>query len=246
MKADPAAQLKLLELQSVDTDLAQLRHRRTSLPEHAEIARLMTQRKQLLEEMTASQTRVSDLERTQRKAETDLEPVCARKVRNQERVDSGAVDAKALQSLVDEIAHLAKRISDLEDAELEVMEALENERETVTGLTGRRQELEQQIKALMVTRDEQVGDIDSRLGARERQRSELVAELPEQLVKVYTKVAGKHAGSGAAELKQRRCQGCRLEINAADLRAYAAAAPDEVLRCEECGRILVRTAQSGL
>jgi predicted nucleic acid-binding Zn-ribbon protein len=44
----------------------------------------------------------------------------------------------------------------------------------------------------------------------------------------------------------RRCTGCQLEVNAADLGTFAAAADDEVLRCEECSRILVRTAQSGL
>jgi uncharacterized protein len=51
---------------------------------------------------------------------------------------------------------------------------------------------------------------------------------------------------GAAALVQRRCQGCRLELNAADLREITAAAEDEVLRCEECQRILVRTAESGI
>ena len=50
----------------------------------------------------------------------------------------------------------------------------------------------------------------------------------------------------AAELSQRRCTGCQLEVNAADLRVFAAAADDDVLRCEECSRILVRTASSSL
>jgi predicted nucleic acid-binding Zn-ribbon protein len=42
-------------------------------------------------------------------------------------------------------------------------------------------------------------------------------------------------------LKGRRCTGCGLEANPSDYEHYLAAAADEVLRCEECDRILVRT-----
>ena len=54
------------------------------------------------------------------------------------------------------------------------------------------------------------------------------------------------SGVGAAALLRRRCQGCHLELSGADLMAVREAADDEVLRCEECGRILVRTDDSGL
>ncbi len=47
-------------------------------------------------------------------------------------------------------------------------------------------------------------------------------------------------------LRQRRCHGCQLELNAVDLNHIKAAAEDEVIRCEECRRILVRTPESGL
>ncbi|TNC46168.1 C4-type zinc ribbon domain-containing protein, partial [Mumia zhuanghuii] len=43
-----------------------------------------------------------------------------------------------------------------------------------------------------------------------------------------------------------RCEGCRLEINGADLREIATKPSDEVLRCPECNRILVRTHEAGL
>ena len=40
--------------------------------------------------------------------------------------------------------------------------------------------------------------------------------------------------------------GCRLTLNASDLGIIAKAPADEVMRCEECNRILVRTGESGL
>ena len=63
---------------------------------------------------------------------------------------------------------------------------------------------------------------------------------------IYDKLGATHGGVAAAELRHRRCTGCSLELNSADLRAFAAAPADEVLRCEECGRILVRGPESGL
>jgi len=126
IRADKSAQLRLLDLQTVDTTLAQLNHRRQALPQHATISKLRAERAALASDLVGADTRVSDLEMEQAKAETDLEPVRERLSRNQTRITNGAVaDPKALSSMVAEVDHLKKRISDLEDAELEVMEQLE-------------------------------------------------------------------------------------------------------------------------
>ncbi len=247
IKAEPGAQLRLLDVQAVDTAVAQLQHRRRTLPEHAEIARLNGERAALASELVASDTAVSDLELEQARAETDLEPVRQRLVRNQQRIANGAVaDPKALASMVDEVEHLKKRIGDLEDAELEIMEQLETEvsgREKLRGQVARRDET---LAELSAKRDTQLAELDADVAERWAERAELVPAVPPPLLALYTKVGASHGGVGAAELRQRRCTGCRLELNAADLREYAAAPADEVLRCEECSRILIRTDQSGI
>lgn len=231
----------------MDTEIAQLQHQRGALPEHQQIAGMLADRKQLLGDYTEAETRVSDLQRDQAKAEADLEPVRARKVRDQERIDSGAItDPKALRGLIDEVEHLTRRISDLEDAELEVMEELEQATSRFGELQQRRGTLEDEIRALMRTRDGQVGELDTKIGHAGTERETIAAKIPEALLAAYEKTRASKGGVGAAELVHGRCSGCRLDLNAADLRAYAAAPADEVLRCEECGRILVRTANSGL
>ena len=74
----------------------------------------------------------------------------------------------------------------------------------------------------------------------------LAADLPADLVTLYDKIRESSGGLGAALLRSGRCGGCRLELYGADLARVKAAAPDEVVRCEECRRIMVRTAESGL
>ena len=247
IRADPGAQLRLLDLQAIDTALSQLDHRRRMLPEHAVINRLRAERHSTESDLVAADTAVSDLEREQARAENDLEPVRERLSRNRRRIADGSVgDPKALSSMVEEVEHLRKRISDLEDAELEVMEQLETavaQRETLRSHAAR---LDAELAEVTAKRDRQLAELDADVADRRSVRDETAASLPDDLLKLYGKVGASHGGVGAAELRARRCTGCQLDINAADLRVYAAAADDEVLRCEECSRILVRTAQSGL
>ncbi len=247
IRADNGAQLRLLDLQTVDTKLAQLGHRRQTLPEHGVIAKLQVRRSALASDLIAAETAISDLELEQAKAETDLEPVRERLSRNQVRIANGTVpDPKALSSMVEEVSHLKKRISDLEDAELDVMEQLEaavTDRET---LRGRMAQVDNDLVETIAERDRQLAALDGEMGGLRAERAVLVPLIPTDLLTLYDRIGASHGGVGAAELRQRRCTGCQLEINAADLRTFSAAPEDEVLRCEECGRILIRTPQSGL
>jgi predicted nucleic acid-binding Zn-ribbon protein len=247
IKASKDAQLLLLQVQELDSAVLRLAHRRRTLPELGELQRLAVEVDEVADAVVAAETAVSDLEADQARAEADLEPVRERLSRNQKRIADGTVpDPKALNSMIEEVEHLKKRIGDLEDAELEVMEALEE----ATATRDRRREksaaLAERERDLLARRDEQVAVIDAEIGERRVAREALVPQLPADLLSVYSKLAASHNGVGAAELVQRRCTGCRLEVNAADLRTFAAAPADDVLRCEECGRILVRTDQSGL
>jgi uncharacterized protein len=239
--------LRLLDLQAVDSAIARLRHRRATLPEHAQLARLDAERSTAGSDLVAADTRVSDLEIAQRQAERDLEPVRERRRRNQQRVNDGSIgDPKALRGLVEEIQHLGRRINDLEDAELELMEQLESATAVRDDLAARNAELESRVAALTARRDELVAEIDADLADQAGRRDTVAADIPGPLMAAYDRLRATHGGVGAAELRNRRCTGCQLEVNAADLRTFAAAAEDEVLRCEECGRILVRTINSGL
>ena len=231
----------------MDSALAQLQHRRRTLPEHAELARLRAEHQSLASDLVAADTAVSDLELEQTKAESDLEPVRERLARNHRRIADGSVpDAKALASMVAEVEHLKKRIGDLEDAELEVMEQLESATAARDRLRVRAVELEDALSQTSARRDEQLAALDAEIAQRRAKRGEIAPEIDPPLLGLYDKVAASHGGVGAAELRIRRCTGCQLEVNAADLGRFAAAADDEVLRCEECSRILVRTIQSGL
>ena len=102
------------------------------------------------------------------------------------------------------------------------------------------------MRALLATRDERFAELDAELERSRAQRNALAELVPSDLLALYDQIRGRLGGVGAAALVRRRCAGCQLEATAADLTRYRAAPADEVLRCEECNRILVRTAESGL
>ena len=246
MKADPEVQLRLLDLQAHDAALARLEHRRRTLPELAVIADADTRLAALRADVVRAETEVGDLDRELRRLEDDVDQVRRRAGRDQQRMLSGAVPAKELESLQHEVETLTRRQSDLEDTELEVMERREDAeararevRAEVEKVTATRSEAEQ-------AKDKAFAEIEAEAAADTEARAALADGLPADLMVLYEKVRAASGGVGAAMLRQRRCEGCRLELMGAELRAAQAAPPDEVLRCENCRRILVRTTESGL
>lgn len=246
MKADPAAQQALLDLQTQDSALAQLNHRRANLPEHADIAAADDRIRELETRKIEIETRVADLERAQRKADAEVEQVKTRRVRNEERMASGAVNAKDLASLQSEVEALARRISTLEDEELEVMEQLETAQVELAEVNGLIDGENATRDELVARRDAKTAEIDVQAGTATDARQAVLPAVPDDLLALYSKVAGTHGGLGVAALRGRRCEGCHLEINGADVRELAAEPADSVLRCPECSRILIRTSDSAV
>ncbi|MEE1769839.1 C4-type zinc ribbon domain-containing protein [Streptomyces sp. JV185] len=247
MNAAPADQIRLLDVQALDVRLSQLAHRRKSLPEHAEIESLTSDLAQLRDLLVASQTEESDTAREQTKAEQDVDQVRQRAARDQQRLDSGAVASpKDLESLQREIASLAKRQGDLEDVVLEVMERRESAQERVTELSDRVSAVQAKTDDATARRDAATKELDEEAASVTKERELVAGSVPADLLKLYDKLRVQQGGVGAARLYQRRCEGCRLELNITEVNDVKAASPDTVLRCENCRRILVRTAESGL
>ncbi len=246
MSAPAIAQWRLLDVQAHDTRLAQLSHRRRNLPQHAEIDDLTERSGRVGDELVAAQTAVQDLSRDLAKAEADVEQVRQRAARDRARLDSGQGNPKDLQALQHEVATLAARQSALEDVELEVMERMDQATAELDRMQGEADRIQVRIEETTAARDAALAEIATEVETEQRRRADAVAGLPTDLVTLYERIRQNSDGVGAARLNQRRCEGCRLELNTTDLGRLRDAAEDAVIRCEECGRILVRTADSGL
>ena len=247
VKADPFVQLRLLELQALDSSLDRLAHRRRTLPEIAEIERLEGKVDALRDDTVRASTEVSDLAREQKKFEDEIEQVRNRRTRDEERLASGAITvAKQLEELQHEVATLNRRQSDLEDSELEVMERAEAAQAVLDTLTGDRDALLMSRDEAEVARDKAFVEIDEEIARTTGERTTMAATFPEELLKLYEKLRADNGGVGAGAIARGACGGCRLDLMQNEKADIRAAAVDDVLRHDECGRIMVRTAESGL
>jgi len=239
--------MRLLDLQALDAQLDRLAHRRATLPEIAELQRIGGEQAATRDDVVVAETEAGDIRREQDKFEGDIAQVRQRIVRDQQRMDAGAVSsAKELESLQHEIDSLHRRQTALEDSEIEVMERLEVVENRLASLVARSEQLAAASKETEERRDAALAEIDVEVRAVQADREGLAPTLPADLLALYDKLRAQFGGVGAAALRQKRCDGCRLELNATDIGRVRAAEEDEVLRCEECRRILVRTPEAGI
>jgi predicted nucleic acid-binding Zn-ribbon protein len=246
VNADHADQLRLLDLQGADTAIAQLAHRRATLPELATLTALDERDAQLHIELVEAQTARDDVANDQRRLENEVDAVRTRAARDEQRLQSGGVPAKELEGLQHEIATLARRQGALEDELLEAMERREELDAVVSALSAQRDTVEVDRQSAGQARDAAFTEIDAGTTERTAQRVEIAAQLPADLLALYERAREHGGGVGAAMVRQRRCEGCHIELSGTELAAARAAAPDDVMRCDNCRRILVRTAESGL
>jgi predicted nucleic acid-binding Zn-ribbon protein len=245
MKAEPAVQRRLLDLAEADGELARLAHRRRTLPEHAQLADAEAAVRKAKDKLVEVETVAGDLDRDIRRLERDVEGVRARTDRDNALLSGAGIGAKQATELQHELETLARRQSVLEDEQLEVMEQREAVGVDVEHSRGVLAADEQAVDEIVERRDSALADLDAAEAGRRRDRGEIAVNLPADLLVLYDK-RREQRGTGAAALLQRRCQACRLELDRTALSELRSAPADDVVYCEECGVILVRTPESGL
>lgn len=239
MKADPEAQRRLLDLAAIDTAVKQLAHRRKNLPENAEVDGLAKVQEALEDERVRAAVDLDDLDRDIAKFEREVDAVRQRHDRDRQQLDGGRLAARELVALEHEITSLRRRQSELEDAELELMEKRETAQAAVAAVDEKITDARARLADATQRRDLALADIAKEEDFKLAGRKPLVADLPADLVALYEEV-------GAALVRQGRCGGCRIELFGAQRARVKAFPADEVVRCEECRTIMIRTAESGL
>jgi uncharacterized protein len=239
-KAPAADQLRLLTVQELDTHAAQARHRLESLESKVELAKLLEREGELTGRRIEADTAISDLKREVTKAEDDVQSVRARAKRDNDRLLIGGQTPRDLQGLQSELEVLVKRQSNLEEIELDAMQRLEDAESVADGVVAEAAVIAAALADVRARVDSESAAIQAELADIARERINATFNLDESLLALYEKLRAQHGDSGAAALTRGTCQGCHMSLNPADLAGIEATPDDEIVRCEECGRILVR------
>lgn len=244
LKASPQDQALLLDLQALDTKIAQLQYRSKNLSQHAAIAELAKNIAALriveLEQRGIQEDIVVELSRL----ESDVVVVQARITRDTERMQSSTSSKDAL-AFEHELGLLAKRRFDLEEIQITVMEKLE-EREAELAITrGKISSLAAESDALAAERDAEIATIDSEIKHSTANRSTIAGKVPTDLLALYEKQRSRY-GTGASLLQHGVSKASGVKLLENEMQAIRAAAPDDVIMCASSEGILVRTGESGI
>jgi uncharacterized protein len=246
VKADHFEQQKLLDLAAEDVALTQLAHRQKNLPAVAAVTAAEEAERALSADVVRAETEVKDLGREVKRLESDVDTVRQREAKDQRLLESGSVSPKEMTNLQHELDSLKRRQSDLEDQELELMQRLEDAEGTLAAARSGLEQARADRERAEQQRDDALADIADGTQRHQAARDEVATKISAPLLSLYDRIRAQTGSTGAAMLQARACQGCRLELYGNELAAVRNADPHEVVRCENCGRILVRTAESGL
>ena len=240
MQASTEQQGLILELQVLDNEIMQSNTKLKSLPEIEQLLHIEKRVTTANDELAVVKSEADQIALELRRGEVDVETVTDRIKKDEARLSSGNATPKELEQLQHEVGTLKKRQESLEEIELEIM--IRND-----AVTARSNTLTTDLASLQTLKDEIAGrlktatdEINKVLADKNTARNLVANQIEKPLLELYEKIRGNGGGVGAAALVGNKCNGCNLAINAVEMERIKSLSKDELLRCEECRRILVR------
>ena len=240
VKASVSDQNNLIDLQRIDTAISSANHRLKNLPEHELIAAVKKRSEESKSAFEVAEAELADVSIDLRRSEVEVETVTDRIKKDEARLSAGTASPKELEQIQHEIATLQKRQSELEDGELEIMLKVDAAKEKVATMQSDLAGLEKMELELNIRYENAKTEIEKEIALKNSERTLVLPKISQELVELYEKVRSQNGGVGAALLLGNMCDGCRIEMNAIELERVRALDSEEVVRCEECRRILVR------
>ena len=240
MQASPEQQSLIFELQLLDNEIMQANTKLKSLPEIEQLLHIDKRIVTATDELATVKAEADQIALELRRGEVDVETVTDRIKKDEARLASGNATPKELEQLQHEVATLKKRQEALEEIELEIMvrsEAITARTNTLTTDLASLETLKAEINQRLTTAS---GEINTVITNKQSDREKVVIKIEKPLIDLYEKIRTASGGVAAAALVGNKCNGCNLAINAVEMERIKSLAKDELLRCEECRRILVR------
>jgi predicted nucleic acid-binding Zn-ribbon protein len=240
LKASVEDQNRLIELQRVDSHIQNLQLKLKSLPELEQLAAIEAQIATGEEILKTATMELGDVEVELKRSEIEVEQVSDRIKKDENRLNAGQGSPKELEQMQHEIGTLQKRKSDLEDGELEIMLRFDAAKAKVATLNNNDAGLKQLHVELKARYESASNLLNEEIVSETAKRNSQVPGIDKPLIELYEKVRSATGGVGAALLIGNTCDGCHLAITPVELEKIKSMPADDVVRCEECRRILVR------
>ena len=191
MKSTPKEQERLLSLQILDSSIGQLQYKLQNIPEAKALEVTKISFNSTRDLVIAAETELADIKHELSKSEIDVEQVTSRIERDEKRLASGTGTPKELEQLQHELQSLAKRRSELEEVELEVMVRVDAINDRIKSLGTERDQHALRISELEALVGEAKKEIENAMASGHSQRMEISQSINKELIDLYEKIDRK-------------------------------------------------------
>lgn len=236
--ADASLAGQLLMLQRIDTEADQLTVRRKRLPERDDLSTRTDQMNRWERRRAQFANRLDELTTVIEAAESANAELTAGRQRLEAQMKT-VIAPREAEALMHEIETINGKSDELDDKELAALEEQATLDDDLTAHLGN----EESIRAALRSSDEALArvcdDIDAELVDLANQRIAALDPLDSTVTSHYAAVRSA-VGVAVAELKGHRCEGCHLDLSAAEVdTAKEEAAESGFTDCPQCGRLLI-------
>jgi uncharacterized protein len=228
----------LLALQATDSRLRKLEHQLDDLPEQQQLDASVARVAQLGREHDEVRVELDRASAQQRQYEREIDVLAQRRDAERSRLYDGTVaTAREMKAVEAEIETTERRISEHEDALLEVLERVEELEGRVEALGTAQEDERTRVEELTLARDAAAKGILVEQGELGAQRQRQADDLPSELLTRYETASARAGGTGVGERVGNACTACRIEMSMADVGQLYAGPP--LTTCPQCRRLLV-------
>jgi uncharacterized protein len=230
----------LLTVQEHDGALDRLRHRRATLPERDALARGESDAAALAGRVAGIREQRDVIAGDEQKIEDETKRLAEKAAEVEATMYSGAVSSpRELQAMQADVEQLRRHQRNLENRELELMEAREPLDAALAELEAEGAALGATLERLRITVAEAEAVIDAEATDELAKRAAAASGIDAALVTEYERCRAQARGAGVARLVGNTCQGCHLSIPATEVERIKKAADGTLAHCDNCGCILV-------
>jgi uncharacterized protein len=229
----------LRALMDADRWIDRVRSQKTHLPESAELSSLEVELRVLLKDLHEAESSLAPLKTSFETVDAESRRLRTRAKDLDDALSSSTASSRELSAIQGELTHVRTLLAESEDRELELLESLEPAESRIESIkqlaqpgVRRRAELLESIAQLQ-------GTLDDELVSLARDRDERALALSSPLLTRYDAALRRVGTSGAAQVVEGRCDGCRLALSPLDYDRFRAQPLDTFMDCPECGRLLL-------
>jgi len=212
---------------------------RTHLPEIAELAALEAELRGLLKSLHDAEGAAAPVKVAFEKVAQESARLKARASDLDAKLATSTANARELAAIQTELTHVRELLGASEERELEQLLDLEPREDAIASIKQRAQPGVARRGELLSVIDELQASLDEELVALRASREQRASELSPALLKRYDAALARVGTSGASNVIEGRCDGCRLALSPLDFDRWKSHAPDTFMDCPECGRLLL-------